>query len=127
MHRQRRRSRDELQEAAALLDGEAGHALEQRDEGRRTRFCVSWHRRCSAVAQLRFNSSGDALLIRFDSDSSITESGFLLGWTPLTPPAGLCALDCTEEKRHNEACDLACMNEQCEWDSGGCGEAHRTD
>ena len=76
-----------------------------------------------AVARLCFNSSGDALLIRFDSDSSITESGFLLGWTPLTPPAGLCALDCTEEKRHNEACDLACMNEQCEWDSGECGEA----
>ena len=41
-----------------------------------------------AVAQLRFNSSGDALLIRFDSDSSITESGFLLGWTPLTPRSG---------------------------------------
>ena len=72
------------------------------------------------------------ILIRFTTDHSITESGFLFGWTtdvadaPL--PAGACARgrlpdrsdSCVEAKIGDGVCNPQCMNAGCRWDGGDC-------
>ena len=89
---------------------------------------LSGHRAAATAADpratgLSFVSSGASLLLRFDSDWSVTESGFLFGWTPLSPPPGLCAAGCSAEMMLDAACDPECMNAECEWDKGGCDAA----
>ena len=36
--------------------------------------------------------------------------------------SGYCATDCTSDAMLNHVCDAACMNYQCGWDQGGCGD-----
>ncbi|KAL1498740.1 hypothetical protein AB1Y20_014050 [Prymnesium parvum] len=77
-----------------------------------------------ALDELQKNSSGSSMLIHFYSDATITESGFLFGWTtlPLPPPEKGCALDCTPDMPGNKICDPACMNSFCAWDKDDCRE-----
>ena len=70
------------------------------------------------------------MLIKFHSDYSYTESGFLFGWTsnmlaapadgsPATPaplPDGQCAWGGDEGQRTDGYCSAACMNEACNFD-----------
>ena len=66
-------------------------------------------------------SHGGSLLLSFTSDTSVTESGFLFGWTSTaegeTLPEGYCAWNCSATMRGDGSCDPACMNAECNWDA----------
>lgn len=74
-----------------------------------------------AGALPKVTSHGKDMLITFRSDASVTESGFLFGWTSLVEgedlPPGFCAWNCSDSMRGDGRCDEACMNAECGWDA----------
>lgn len=75
-----------------------------------------------ALTRMARNSTGDTVLVRFHTDATVTEAGYLLGWTSLPlPQDGVhCALDCALTQRGDGHCDRPCMNAFCDFDRGDC-------
>ena len=69
------------------------------------------------------HATGSEILLLFDTDFSVTESGFTFGWTSMPIPVVAtdgCALDCLPGYQGDGVCHAACMNTFCQWDKGDC-------
>ena len=71
---------------------------------------------------LTINANGSEVLLLFDTDFAVTESGFTFGWTSMPRPETSvgCAVGCSSINPGDGICQAACMNNFCEWDQGDC-------